>query len=328
MGAWGLGIFQSDHDYDRVGQLSGDAGVYKLEKEDVDAAISQGKKVKMVSDLDRNNEPETKELESAYNKTAMKNAKALHKAGKLVGEIETVSVHYVIYARVCSNPERIRKHLDTGVLARMLKDAEKKLKENYSGEYDSNGYEFVLLGACGMSIGCELSPSIVTMMKKRYKNVGLMRDAKTQMEAALDEDTGYVNGNPWDFGSLGLKETMESGKFAAKEDRINGFQINVPEPGANAPVSPTHASLNLAEKMMMLNVKEENKYGPDQCGQCGAKEGKAGGKLLQCSRCKMRKYCSKECSTEHWKYHKLLCKTYAESGRKPRQAHLKVVAEC
>lgn len=39
-----------------------------------------------------------------------------------------------------------------------------------------------------------------------------MRDAVKQIEAALDPETGYSNGSPWNFGSLGLDEnTMRGG---------------------------------------------------------------------------------------------------------------------
>ena len=303
MGAWGLGLFQSDHDYDRINQFTDEVKLVKLEREDVNDAISQGKKVNMVCDLDRFNEPKIKELEDNYNKTAIKNAKALHKSGKVICEIETVPVHYAVYARVCSNVERARQHLDSGVLAKMLAGSQKKLKDSYSGEYDSDGYNFILLGACGMSLGCQLSKSTVSLMKKHYNTVGLMRDAKQQVERALDADTGYVNGKPWDFGSLGLKETLERKKFAAKEDRVNDSHINIQEPGADAPVAPEDGSLKLREQMVMLNIKEENKYGREECGQCGAKEVSESGKLVQCSKCKMRRYCSAKCAKEHWKYH-------------------------
>ena len=127
-----------------------------------------------------------------------------------------------------------------------------------------------------------------------------------------------MNGNAWEFGSLGLKQTLESGKFAAKEDRIAPGQINVQEPGP-AVVAPEDAERKLAESMVMLNMCEENKYNNvNACGGCGAKEGKNGSALLTCGKCKHRKYCSTECQTVHWKYHKLMCKAMA--GSKPGEA--------
>jgi hypothetical protein len=146
-------------------------------------------------------------------------------------------------------------------------------------------------------------------MRKHYKNVGLIRDAKKQMEKALDEDTGYVNGNAWDFGSLGLKQILQSGEFAAEEDLIAPHQINVQEPRPTV-AAPADVGHKLAENMMMLNMQEENKYGSlNVCGGCGAEDGKNGSELLRCGKCKERKYCGTDCQKAHWKYHKLVCKT-------------------
>lgn len=44
------------------------------------------------------------------------------------------------------------------------------------------------------------------------------------------------------------------------------------------------------------------------CGGCGAREGKEGGILLQCAKCKGQMYCSKECQKKHWAMHKRACK--------------------
>ena len=72
---------------------------------------------------------------------------------------------------------------------------------------------------------------------------------------------------------------------------------------------------------MMLNMREEDKYSkPNQCAGCGVEERKGGGELLQCAKCKKRKYCSAECQKAHWKYHKLLCKDFEKM--EPGKAHL------
>ncbi|KAI8964172.1 hypothetical protein F5Y11DRAFT_316828 [Daldinia sp. FL1419] len=46
----------------------------------------------------------------------------------------------------------------------------------------------------------------------------------------------------------------------------------------------------------------------DKCRNCNATEGKEGGKLLKCSRCKEVKYCSPECQRKDWKTHRMECK--------------------
>ena len=176
--------FQSDHDYDRIQELSGEAGVLPLEHEAVGEAIARGKRVKMVSDLDRHQEAQVQKVEDDLNKQAVKYAKAELKKGRLPhngDEIPKVPMHYAIYAGVCSDPVKIRKHLDSGILAKMIAEAEKKLRPSYDGTYDSDGYNFILLGACAMSLGCKLPISTLPLMRKHFKNIGLMRDAKTQM---------------------------------------------------------------------------------------------------------------------------------------------------
>jgi hypothetical protein len=45
------------------------------------------------------------------------------------------------------------------------------------------------------------------------------------------------------------------------------------------------------------------------CGGCGATRARDGAPLSHCSRCKKQKYCSKECQTNHWPAHKLVCKS-------------------
>ena len=197
----------------------------------------------------------------------------------------------------------MRKHLDAGILARLLVRQQAKLRTSYN-EYNRDGYTFILLGACAMSLGCKLPEATVCLMKKHYNNVGLMRGAKKQMERALDEKTGYKNGKAWDFGSKGLRETMESGG-PPKEDRLFPNAMNVEEPGATS-TATAGLGRKLAEQLALVNAMEETKHGRDVCGSCGAKEGKNGSELLNCGRCKSRKYCNKACQVEHWNLHKMI----------------------
>ncbi|KAI0838348.1 hypothetical protein F5Y06DRAFT_267925 [Hypoxylon sp. FL0890] len=45
----------------------------------------------------------------------------------------------------------------------------------------------------------------------------------------------------------------------------------------------------------------------DKCRNCNATEGKNGGKLLKCSRCKEVMYCSYDCQRKDWKKHRMEC---------------------
>jgi hypothetical protein len=89
--------FQSDHDLDLVGDLSAEAGLDLLEKEDLATARAAGTKAATWDDPGK------------YKKTD-----------------DVLEIRYSIYAPDCSNVERVRKHLDGGKLEEMV---EKKLKE-------------------------------------------------------------------------------------------------------------------------------------------------------------------------------------------------------
>lgn len=51
----------------------------------------------------------------------------------------------------------------------------------------------------------------------------------------------------------------------------------------------------------------------DKCRNCNATEGKDGGKLLKCSRCKDVMYCSYDCQRKDWKKHRMECTPYDAS---------------
>jgi hypothetical protein len=100
--------------------------VFELEQQAVSVAVAQGKKFKWTCDLDRNLEVKMQKIEDDYNKTAVKNVKAHIKKGRLPqhdDKIPKVPFHYNVYAGVCSDPVKIRKHLDSGILAKLLAGA-------------------------------------------------------------------------------------------------------------------------------------------------------------------------------------------------------------
>lgn len=86
------------------------------------------------------------------------------------------------------------------------------------------GYTITILGACGMSLGVKLSNAEKKLIRKYYKNCGLMRDAVPQFEEALD---GYVNGTPWEFDSPGQKEIVEFRETRKEDLCFPGVMVNV-----------------------------------------------------------------------------------------------------
>ena len=213
-------------------------------------------------------------------------------------------IYYSIYANLCSDPELVRKYLDSGVLTRMIARYEAKMLANSEKRngYHHDGYKFILLGACAMSLGCHLPESYKAMMKKHFQSVGLMRDALTQMNKALNGPNGYKDGEPYEFGSLGLHDTMAMGG-PPEADLIFPNMMNVEAPGGMHDVFLQGVAISKAIRdAHPMNV----------CGGCGAKKGGDAAALLTCSKCQERKYCTRECQKWHWKVHKTACRVPRE----------------
>jgi hypothetical protein len=269
------GLFQNDNDLDTVGELGHAMGLGKLEKEMRAAAKASGKSDKEVN-----------------------------------------SIHLCIYGGPPpdggSHPDVVRRHLDSGVLANFIKVKEARMMKIPDGSreqvmefmFRDPCYEYVLLGACAMSLGCQLPQSFLDMLKLVYTEFYTMPDALKQMRKALFGPGGFKNGEPYDFKSKNLFETANS-KPAKPVDKSGGkgFDLmNVFPPGG--PFSTVVG--NSAESAILKELRDKM-HNPDVCAGCSGTHGEDGGALLQCSKCKDRKYCSVVCQKKHWKIHKKLC---------------------
>jgi hypothetical protein len=147
MGAWGYsntpslsiiashklthqGLFQSDHDLDIVDELCYEAGL----NEPANAAEAQAKA-----------------------------------AGKSDKEIK--DIYYTLSAQTCSDIPAVRAHLDSGMLAKLIKEKEDKMlaEEQEPFSFRDPCYIYILLGACAMTLGCQLPDSYISMLKELYK---------------------------------------------------------------------------------------------------------------------------------------------------------------
>jgi len=283
-------LFQSDHDYDIVDELNVEAGLRKLEDE-------------------------AKAKAEAVKKSQVK-GKAL-KGEHDPNNDDNDDIYYAVYASLCSDIDLVRKHLEAGVLSKLID----KYTAKMTGPKDKwgltpPGYTVILLGACAMSLGCTLPDSFLALLKANYTKVGLMRDALTQMKKALYGPNGAKAGVPYDFGSLGLDDTMAAGG-PPDEDTLypeskygkSGIKsMNCPSPGGLPPLPPDVMAKLRAQ---MGTFREEGKFPDGVCNGCGAKEKKGGGALLACAKCKVKKYCGRECQTKMWKVHKFVCEPAA-----------------
>jgi hypothetical protein len=214
---------------------------------------------------------------------------------------EADDIYYSINSYACSDPKLVRKHLDSGVLAKLIADKEAKLltiPEKH--EWHDPCYIYVLLGVCAMTLGCQLPESYISMLKKVYREGGLMPVALKQMKKALFGPDGFENGVPYDF------EVKSFEQMAMETDRKPGssgiISMNVIGPGGifNTGMGDSTTSKIIKE----LRDKHNN---PDLCGGCGLKAGEEGTVLMRCGQCKDRKYCSSDCQKKSWKVHKKVC---------------------
>jgi hypothetical protein len=120
-------------------------------------------------------------------------------AGKSEKEID--SIYYSMYGNGSPRADVVRKHLDSGVLVKLIAEKEATLLAMPTKERELEFhpqdpcYPYVLLGACAMTLGCRLPESYTAMLKKVYTG-GLMTDALKQMERVLFGPNAYVNGTP------------------------------------------------------------------------------------------------------------------------------------
>jgi hypothetical protein len=195
------GLFQSDHDFDIVSELSHDAGLTQME-EGAQAA-----------------------------------AKAASKDDKAINSIY-YSIYYSIYAQSCSNPELVREHLDSGALVYLIAGKEAAMlaipskKQEMEHDFRDPCYVYVLLGACAMTLGCQIPDQYIAMLKKVYTEAGLMPDALKHMKKALKGPHGYKHGEPYDFESEDLIETANAMDDTNKESiGLRFIGMNILSPG-------------------------------------------------------------------------------------------------
>lgn len=219
---------------------------------------------------------------------------------------------YSLYNGGYVDPAPVREHMDSGVLSAMLEKYETKLLSGDPGEFlREPGYIFMLLGACAMTLGCKIPATFRHTMEQVYMCVGLPSEGVKQMERALKGPDAYEDGVPYDFASPGLIETANLKHSLQTGPPPSGAPwhgLNVHGPGTMFYQPPKGDTSGLRKLKARYEAKiNDEKYGADVCGGCGAEDGEKGVHLRNCARCMGRKYCSKECQKKQWPLHKEVC---------------------
>lgn len=229
---------------------------------------------------------------------------------------EIASIYLSLYGGG-SHPDVVRKHLDSGVLTDFIKTKEAKMIaqpsfwNKFVGDmFRDPCYEYVLLGACAMTLGCQLPNRYLDMLKIVYTEFSVMPDALKQMRKALLGPGAYKNGEPYDFKSKSLIETANSApKERADDSNGQGYvMMNVIPPGG---LFSTGVG-NSAKSAVMKELRDRF-HNRNVCASCSARHGKDGSALLRCARCKDRSYCSTDCQKKHWSIHKKVCRQLTEA---------------
>lgn len=200
MGAAGLGLFDSDHDFDHISDMYGPAGLAALEDKAKERAKSR-------SASEGGSQSDAKDEDEGFPKLSL-------------------------LAGLCSDVGLVRDHLDSGVLQNLIdwKKAEIDEKSRTMDKWNHSiaVYDLILLGACAMSLGCKISSDFKDLLIAKYRTTDLQRDALGQMQVALgDGPYRYKDGIPYVF--VGLKELPGD---SDRDDRLfpGSILINTPAP--------------------------------------------------------------------------------------------------
>lgn len=228
MGAWALSLFCCDYDLDLVQHFDEKCGLLALEaaagRKPRDSSGSgsareeEHRRIASKSESTVSTEDGTEAGQSMFEKLCSAAKSAVSAATG-----QALPINYSVFEKLCSDPVKVREQLDnTGILARVFLDLKRetfKVDRKLLRDPYGPGYHTCMLAACVMTLGAQLSEDNRAAVGRYYRSCGLMRDAVIQIEHALDPDTGYVNGCPWDFGIVG-RDDPSAFHMAPKEDQL------------------------------------------------------------------------------------------------------------
>lgn len=197
-----------------------------------------------------------------------------------------------------------RKYLDSGPLEEEFAALDVLI---IAARGEKAGFEFVTLIASAMTLGCTIPTKSKNFLRMIVKSKGMDVFCTPEARAQLDKATlSYVDGTPYDFGNTTMYENNFGKMFVGSTTTTSNvgcvkFLKTILPNGKDIPqiIGPPDDE--------ELGVTPIHPY--EVCASCGGDRLKANGgeKLLVCSKCKTRQYCSKACQKKNWTLHKPIC---------------------
>lgn len=101
-----------------------------------------------------------------------------------------------------------------------------------------------------------------------------------------------------------IAQKRDSVRNQKRLERTPGYHAMAAQMMANGIAGPTYFGSGMRTYDQVQSDKS------DECAVCGKKQYMVG-RLMKCSRCQSRYYCSRECQKKDWKMHKKTCKAPA-----------------
>lgn len=209
--------------------------------------------------------------------------------------------------------EIMRKYLDSGVLEDYLHQRFFKTDRCLTG---GDAQTVATIGACAISLGSQLpeklahhlelmmQPAYARHMKEKNPNGAMTTRARLQLKEAL---SAYRPGTRYSYSNKTFLEASMSRMLPIKGAKVD----RVFEAGSSKIIVMKLPNGQTLPQVIGPPSDEEVGQTPIHpnhvCGGCGEAQGEKGGELQVCSRCRDRKFCSRECQKKAWKTHKIIC---------------------
>ncbi|KAK3658418.1 hypothetical protein LTR56_001829 [Elasticomyces elasticus] len=235
---------------------------------------------------------------------------------------------YSLYRGGCVSTtasEKVRAHLDSGVLHKLCKT----MIANYFNpisvnDFTCHGFVPVMLAMAAMSHGCRTlhnAPGYHAFFKNYLEFVGgifetapMIDGAKTDVKKALYGPEEFKSGSAINFSTL-----VRAGQPATNIKPFLSVTSCPMTGGMPVGYKPNYEPVPMVEGMVGPCSKGDMRYGPaNECGGCSKKLQKG----MTCARCKDQQYCSKECQRQDYKRHKSVCRTPEDAEQMEKDSEM------